>query len=226
MVKRRYVSKVDWTRALSMVMASRNDLRTQTALAKRSGIAQSTIGRILRGEVNPQSGNLERIAMTFGLSLAELAQMGQEGGPPAEPIDVLKAVERSTRVALISWDQASSFAGSLNNSQPGVDKDWMPRPKQAGARTFALQVRGEAMEPDYQHGDIIFVDRDVASEHAKDVVVRLADRGEVAFRRMVVDGKLAYLRPLNSNWPCKIIEISGCPGAQIIGVVIGKWVEK
>ena len=78
-VKRRHVVRVDWARALTMVMAASKDLKTQTALAKKSGVAQSTIGRILRGEVNPQSGNLERIARAFGMSLAQLAEIAQEG---------------------------------------------------------------------------------------------------------------------------------------------------
>ncbi len=122
--------------------------------------------------MSPQSGDLERIARACGLSLAELAVMGQKSVLAAEPIDILKVVERSTRVALISWTQAGSFGGS------------------------------------------------------PDVVVRLDDCEEVAFRRLVVDGRLEYLRPANSNWPQKIIEMSAYPGARIIGVVIGKWVEK
>ena len=224
-VKRKHVSRVDWTRAVAKVMASSKDLKTQTALAKKSGVAQSTIGRILRGEVNPQSGNLERIAKAFSMSLAKLAEIGQEGEPVTEPTDDLKSVERSARVALISWIQAGSFTDALDNPQPGDSEEWMPRPKHSGARTFALRVRGESMEPGYQHDDIIFVDPDVAPEHGKDVVVRLGDCG-VAFKRLVVEGKFEYLKPANPNWPDKIIEISACPGARIVGVVIGKWVEK
>jgi len=69
-VKRKRASRVDWTRAVAKVMASSKDLKTQTALAKKSGVAQSTIGRILRGEVDPQSGNLERIAKAFNCQLS------------------------------------------------------------------------------------------------------------------------------------------------------------
>jgi SOS-response transcriptional repressor LexA len=225
-VKRRHVSRVDWARAVAKAMAFSKDLKTQTALAKKSGVAQTTIGRILRGEVDPQSGNLERIAKAFNLSLAELAEMGQEGEPATDPTDLLKLFERSRRVALVSWAQVGSLADSLDNLPTGDDENWMPRPKHSGARTFALRVRGESMEPGYQHGDIIFVDPDVVPEHGKDVVVRLDDRNEVVFKRLVVEGKLEYLKPVNSNWPDKIMEISGHPGARIIGVVIGKWVEK
>lgn len=225
-VKRRHVVRVDWARALTMVMAASKDLKTQTALAKKSGVAQSTIGRILRGEVNPQSGNLERIARAFGMSLAQLAEIAQEGELTAESADELRVVESSSRVALIPWGHAESFADAPDSTQLEDGENWMPRPKGSGARTFALRVRGESMEPGYQHGDIIFVDPDVVPEHGRDVVARLGDRHEVVFKRLVVEGQLEYLKPMNPNWPDRIVEISADPGARIIGVVIGKWVEK
>jgi len=225
-VKRRRVSRVDWTRALAKVMASSEQLKTQTALAKKSGVAQSTIGRILRGEVDPQSGNLERIAKALNVSLAMLAELGQEGEPVAATTDDLKLVERVERVALISWARAAAIADASVILRPADGEEWMPRPKHSGARTFALRVRGESMEPGYQHGDIIFVDPDVAAGHGKDVVVRLGDCNKVVFRRLVLEDELEYLKPANPNWPTKIIEISASPEARIIGVVIGKWVEK
>ena len=226
MVKRRHVSRVDWAQALAKLMASSRDLKTQAALAKKSGVAQSTIGRILRGEVNPQSGNLEQIARAFSMSIAGLAEMGQDGESVAELIDEIKSVERSEYVALISWIQAVSFVDASDQPQPAVDDEWMPRPKRSGPRTFALRVRGESMEPGYQHGDIVFVDPDVAPEHGKDVVVRLDEGNEAEFKRLVVEGQREYLKPVNPHWPDKIIEISSHPGARIIGVVIGKWVER
>ena len=226
MVKHRHVSKVDWARAVATAMASRRDLKTQTALAKKSGVAQSTIGRILRGEVNPQSGNLEQIAQAFGMSIAGLVEMGQEGESAAELIDDIKSVERSEYVTLLSWAQATLFVDTSDGPQPSDDDEWMPRPKRSGPRTFALRVRGESMEPGYQHGDIVFVDPDVAPVHGKDVVVRLDQGTEAEFKRMVIEGRREYLKPANPHWPDKIIEISGQSGSRIIGVVIGKWVER
>jgi SOS-response transcriptional repressor LexA len=82
------------------------------------------------------------------------------------------------------------------------------------------------MEPGYQHGDIIFVDPDIEPGHGKDVVVRFGERNKVMFRRLVVEDELEYLKPTNPLWPAKIIEISTYPDTRIIGVVIGKWVEK
>ena len=63
MVKRALVSGIDWAHAVAKAMAASRFLRTQAALAKKSAVAQSTIGRILRGEVNPQSANLEHASL-------------------------------------------------------------------------------------------------------------------------------------------------------------------
>jgi|SRR5581483_5114722 len=226
MIEPAQVSWIDWPRAVAKVMAASTELQTQQALARESGVAQSTIGRILRGRVTPQVDNLERIAAAFKMSFAKLVEISQEGVPPPEPTDELRALARSTRVPLISWVQAGSFVDALDNPPLSDREEWMPRPKHSGARTFALRVRGESMEPIYQHGDIIFVDRDVVPEHGSDVVARIGDRGEVVFKRLVLEGESErpYLKPVNPNWPTRIIEISADSAAQLVGVVIGKWV--
>lgn len=77
MTKRRYVVLIAWGPALAKAMKSSGYLRTQTALARRSGVAQSTIGRILRGEVDPQFGSLQRIARALRVPLATLVDLAQ-----------------------------------------------------------------------------------------------------------------------------------------------------
>jgi antitoxin (DNA-binding transcriptional repressor) of toxin-antitoxin stability system/DNA-binding XRE family transcriptional regulator len=69
--------RAHWSRAISHLMASNITLRTQTALAQASGVAQSTIGRILRGTVDPQSDNVERLASAFGLTYSALAALAE-----------------------------------------------------------------------------------------------------------------------------------------------------
>lgn len=209
---------------MKKLMAASAHLKTQTDLARRAGMAQSTIGRILRREVDPQSGNLERIARAFRVSLGQLAEVAE--GAVAEPCNELRTLDKLSRVALVPWATAASFAKALDSPPAGSSEQWMPRPEHAGDRTFALRVRGESMESSYQHGDIIFVDPDVAPKYGKDVVVQLDEGNEVVFKRLVVEGELMYLKHVNPYWPGKIIEISAHPGARIVGVVIGKWVER
>jgi transcriptional regulator with XRE-family HTH domain len=51
-------------------------------------VAPSTIGRIVRGEVDPSCGNIDRIAKALGLSFIQLAEIGQGSEPAAQPTDV------------------------------------------------------------------------------------------------------------------------------------------
>jgi phage repressor protein C with HTH and peptisase S24 domain len=43
------------------------------------------------------------------------------------------------------------------------------------------------MEPNYQEGDIIYVDPELAATNGKDIVIRLDDRNEVTFKRLVIE---------------------------------------
>lgn len=70
-------------------------LSTQMKLAKKTGIGQTTIGRIRRGEVNATSENLRSIADAFGVTVGYLygeetpaGMQGEKGkGAVASPAD-------------------------------------------------------------------------------------------------------------------------------------------
>ena len=205
-------------------MASSRHLRTQTALAKKSGVTQSTIGRILRGEVDPQSDNLERLALAFGMSYSTLAAIAEGGEPGDGAAENLMPVPIPRKVPLLSLAQAGRIAESVYPAQLSDAADWIEFPKKRhGPRIIALRVSGESMEPDYHNGDIIYIDPDVAAIHGKDVVVRLGERNEVTFKRLVVEGERRYLKPLNQNWPDKFVSMP--TDAQIVGVVVGRYTD-
>jgi transcriptional regulator with XRE-family HTH domain len=81
-----------WGPALTKAMASSKHLKTQTALARRSGVPQSTIGRILRDEVDPQTGSLHRLARALGMRLTDLARLAEDSEMQAGPTVVSEPV--------------------------------------------------------------------------------------------------------------------------------------
>jgi transcriptional regulator with XRE-family HTH domain len=85
--KPRQVLQLEWGRALARLMASSGDCKTQCALAERSGVAQATIGRILRGKVNPQTDTMAFLARALGTPLRTLAAVA-EGENAAEQLEV------------------------------------------------------------------------------------------------------------------------------------------
>src|SRR4051812_9054554 len=216
MSKRKHLARREWRDAIRGLMASSRHLRTQTALARKSGVTQSTIGRILRGEVDPQSDNLERLAHAFGLTYSSLAAMaeGRDSGDGAA--NNLQPGQIPRCVPLLSLAQAGRRADVYPEHFEGIT-DWIAFPKRRhGVRIIALRVSGESMEPDYHHGDIIYIDPDVAPVHGKDVVVRLGERNEVTFKRLVVEGERRYLKPLNQYWPDRFLSMP--TDARIVGV--------
>ena len=60
--KRRPLPREARRLGLAEAMAASRGLKTQSALARKAGVAQSTVGRLLRGEVDPQSETAQRLA--------------------------------------------------------------------------------------------------------------------------------------------------------------------
>jgi transcriptional regulator with XRE-family HTH domain len=88
-------SRFAWGDALARAMAASRYCRTQTALARKSGVGQTTIGRILRGEVDPQLGTLALVAAALGIPLQTLAGLAEGErsveGPKADQLEIDRA---------------------------------------------------------------------------------------------------------------------------------------
>lgn len=63
------------------------------------------------------------------------------------------------------------------------------------AELFALQVHGDSMEPEFEHGCVIVVDP-AGVVNNKSFVVAKNDDGLI-FRQLVIEGDRYILRPLN-----------------------------
>lgn len=215
--------------ALAAAMRASSDLRTQAAVAIKAGVSQSTVGRLLRGDCDPQSDTLRRVADALNINLAVLLDdhaalefdrrvvqsilPSTPPGPPAPPAIPL----------LSSWTQVVKFLEG-NGGLPRDEDRWLFCPKKCGVRVFALRVEAKSMEPVYQIGDIIFVDPDLDSTPGKDVVARIQNRGALTLKRLVAGDQYGFLVPLNPNALTKIIKVSG--DVEIKGVVIGKWTDR
>lgn len=55
-------------------MALTPELGTQSAVAAKSGLAQSTVGRIIKGQVSVHGTNLQKLALAFGVTTDQLLQ--------------------------------------------------------------------------------------------------------------------------------------------------------
>lgn len=69
-------------RVLDGLMKADAELGSQQKLGKKTGIGQTTIGRIRRGEQNATVENLKAIADAFGISVGQLCGEGNIGHSP------------------------------------------------------------------------------------------------------------------------------------------------
>jgi len=101
MKRRRQVLNSEWGRALARLMASSRDCQTQCALARKSGISQSSIGRILRGEVDPTVGTMTFLAVALGMTLKTTqVEVDPQGESRVQrlAVEALEALEALDRV--------------------------------------------------------------------------------------------------------------------------------
>ena len=209
---------------------------TPTDLAKAAGVSPPSVSDWINGKtLSLKSSSAIRAArflqvellwLTEGVGPMRKGAVSVRSDPPRGHLaNVEPGPPIRGQVPLISWVQAGTWCGIVDNFAPGDAEEWLPCPRKFGPHTFALRVRGLSMEPRYQAGDIIFVDPDARADHGKHVVVRLDDEQEATFKQLVVEGGQRFLRALNPEWPGpKIIPIDGT--ATICGVVIGKWVPE
>ena len=109
------------------------------------GVSQSTIGRILRGEVNPRSGNPHRLARALGMSLKALARMAEDAEIQATPAivservggDAMRLIEEIDHALL----QALACREDRKRGEQAVDS--LPREENDAIKRLQELVRGE-----------------------------------------------------------------------------------
>jgi SOS-response transcriptional repressor LexA len=205
---------------LRRVMLERGE--NQSSLADKSGVGQSTIGRYLRAETTAASYTLKQLAEALKVSVSRiLADSTRAGIDPTvinAPVGNVQDVPTAAHVPLIPWGQLGAW-----QMDKAVADTWLPCPVPCGPKTFAVKVCGVSMEPKFLDGDVIFVDPEVTPKHGRRVIAKVDN--EMVFRELVIDGDRRFLTWLNPNFPGnRLTELA--PTAQIVGVIVGKWVPE
>ena len=86
----------------------------------------------------------------------------------------------------------------------------------AADEPFALQVLGDSMEPEFEHGCIIVIDPAGVIQNGCFVLAEI--NGEYIFRQLLVQEERLYLKPMKSNY--ETIEIANLQ--PIAGVIVQK----
>lgn len=121
-----------------------------------------------------------------------------------------------SQIPLISRVAAGAWTEAFDPYAPGAAERWVSSGVPVGPNAFALQVRGDSMEPRFPEGCIITVDPAVRFRSGSFVVARHPDWDHATFKQYIVDGDVRYLRALNANYRPMTLS----PGTVICGVVV------
>lgn len=189
---------------------------SRSDLARKIGVTPQAIHNLEKGITKTLKANtLLNLSQAFGVRAAWL-ESGQEPMLSQSNTDELPTNLR--RVPLISWVQAGNWTQLSDPYLPGQAEHFEETTRAVSKNSYALEVRGDSMEPRFPEGCIIIVDPDRAALPGSFVVVRLEDVQEVTFKQLVQDAGVQYLRPLNDRYP--MLQING--KATICGVVVEK----
>ena len=197
--------------ANSLVIKKLNELAllkdlNPSEIARRSGVPQPTVHRILSGQsVDPKITIIRKIAECLGTSLLEL-----EG-------ELITATNSHT-VPLIEWDQ-------LTHQKENKPTTSILCPTSHGPNTFATRVKDNTMTSQYgrsyPEGSIIYIDPDRADRvKPGDRVLAIIEESIPSFKLYgEADGE-RYLQSINLQYP--IITRA----FEITGLVIGMWIPE
>ena len=135
------------------------------------------------------------------------------------------AIKETHKVPLISWVQAGEWCEAVDLFQPGDAEEWPYCPVPHSPSTYALTIHGVSMfnpssPPSFSEGDTIFVDPQKEYRNKSLVIAKIANEQKVTFKQLIIEDNIKFLRPLNPEWPEKIIPLS--EDSLICGVVIAK----
>jgi len=208
---------------------------TQAELSKASGVHQSDISKIERGETLKPTGLLA-LARALNCNAHWLDTGDGEWALDLKYAQIEKAHLAASdntrpsaswgRVPLISEVQAGQWADICDNFNPGQADEWIrPNASKPGKHAFALEVVGESMTSPFvgpgvltfPEGTTIIVDPDQAADAGHFVVAKDVATQKATFKKLMYDGGRWYLKPLNPDY--KIVEIDD-PAVRVIGRVI------
>lgn len=225
---------------------------TQQELGAKIGMSKNAIGNYEKGFRSPKKNTMFDLANAFNVSIDDLFPPIQKDTPPAiSPIQSIydqlendrqkKVVtyaerqlkeqnEEGTKINEVSekvvqlygydyYDHATSAGTGQYLNDVRVERIELPVDVDAD---FVIPIKGDSMEPDYQDGDLVFIQTSV---DLNDGVIGVFNyNGEAYIKQLVIDEDQAYLHSLNPEY--KDMPITPETDFRIIGEVVDLYREK
>lgn len=195
---------------------------TQAQLAKLVGIDQASISDLERGRSQRSSYNAS-IAKACGVSAIWIesgaGQMVPDRPEDANVKDVVQP-QMLYRYPVISWVSAGSWEEAVQPYPDGFSDRYEVSDYDSKGPAFWLEVKGDSMTApagvSVPEGMMILVDTEADVKPGKLVIAKLPASNQATFKKLVEDGGIRYLKPLNPAY--KMVECN--EDCRIIGVAV------
>ncbi|MEE5088411.1 S24 family peptidase [Pseudomonas alliivorans] len=207
---------------------------SQAALARACGVTAPSVNDWVSGKTKTIEGqNLLLAADFLGVVPLWLAtgkgrmrktdaadeDSDQSSGEPSN-VAMVAQPEQMYRYPVVSWVTAGSWSEAVQPFPDGFSDRYDLSDYKAKGPAFWLEVKGDSMTstsaPSIPEGSQILVDTEADVRPGKLVIAKLADSNEATFKKLVEDGGVRYLKPLNSAYPM----VQCTEDCRIIGVVV------
>lgn len=176
---------------------------TQQQLAERSGISRSYLGDIEGGRYYPSLETLNDIAHALDVGVNNLVN-GSSGG--------------AIRVPVLGRIAAGIPLEAITDI---IDYEELPEQMAKCGEYFALQIKGDSMEPKFSEGDVVIVRRQ-SSIDSGEIAIVIVNDNDATMKIVKTHEEGIFLVSSNPNYPPRFYsneEIENLP-VEILGKVV------
>ena len=157
---------------------------SQAEVAKKLGITQQAYANYERGVRQADYETLSKLSAIFDVSIDYLLGQTADNKPSGTWIPVLGKVQAGVPVEAI---------------QDIIDYEDISNISKDPSEYFALQVKGQSMEPKFSEGDVVIVKKQDTAEDG-DIVIALVNGDEATIKKLKKRADGIVLLPLNSQF--------------------------
>ena len=218
---------------------------TQQELGTKIGISKNAIGNYEKGFRSPKKDTMFDLANAFNISIDDLfPPIQKDSSSPTSSIQTIYDElnpPRQVKVLNYAKMQLNEQENEVSEAIQLYSYDYYDHPASAGTgqylndvrverielpvdidADFVIPIKGDSMEPDYQDGDLVFIQTSV---DLNDGVIGVFNyNGDAYIKQLVIDEDQAYLHSLNPAY--KDMPITPDTDFRIIGEVVDIYREK
>lgn len=194
----------------NLIEALNRKQMTQSELARRSGITQSSISDYINGKYEPKQDKVDRIAAALNISPSFLVgKTGDESPLDYNRYGILPVTKREIPVL-----------GNVHCGTPTyAEQEYLAAVDSEISADFALIAVGDSMiDAGIDDGDLVFVRRQSTVDNGQIAVVLIND--EAAIKRVQNSGDVLILNPANPRYETLTFQAKDGKDIKILGKVV------